>query len=253
MNKRKCQVVMLPTNKKSDLRIVRGYDGNALCYDPLMTPTQIYNNKNHTLSYHHLYIISDEEMKEGDYVYVACSEVNVYEIRQITEYYNGQFLFDDKSQIDMDYCKKIIATTNTSLKINHFNKGVFKNLEYLLPQPSQEFIEAYVKSYNEGNPITEVIVEYEIICGRCYSNTDECWSAKECSRNTDFPDIVKLKVNSDNTINIKLIKDKWSKEEIIEFGLKCVNLGMDLNNNPNSFLNGLSGKDYYYKWIEENL
>ena len=106
---------MLPTNKKSDLRIVRGYDGNALCYDPLMNPTQIYNNKNHTLSYYHLYIISDEEMKKGDYVYVACSEVNVYEIRQITEYYNGQFLFDDKSQIDMDYCKKIIATTDTSL------------------------------------------------------------------------------------------------------------------------------------------
>ena len=115
---------------------------------------------------------------------------------------------------------------------------------------SQEII---VNFDNEGNPITEVIVEYEIICGRCYSNTDECWSAKECSRNTDFPDIVKLKVNSDNTINIKLIKDKWSKEEVIEFGLKCVNLGMDLNNNPNSFLNGLSGKDYYYKWIEENL
>jgi len=59
--------------------------------------------------------------------------------------------------------------------------------------------------------------------------------------------------NKNNTITITRCKESWSREEIIEFGLKCVNLGMDLNNNPSPRLNGLSGKDYYYKWIEQNL
>ena len=63
----------------------------------------------------------------------------------------------------------------------------------------------------------------------------------------------KLKVNSDNTINIKPIKDSWTREEVIEFGLKCVNLGMDLNNNPLPRLNEISGKEFYYNWIKENL
>ena len=62
-----------------------------------------------------------------------------------------------------------------------------------------------------------------------------------------------LKVNSDNTINIKLIKESYTKDELIAFGLKCVNLGMDLNNNPLPRLNEISGKEFYYKWVEENL
>ena len=243
--KRKCQVVMLITNEEVNTSVINLDNDNELIHINQYIPKLKHGNQ-------HLYITSDEEMKKGDYVYVACSEVNVYGIRQITEYYNGQFLFDDKSQIDMDYCKKIIATTDTSLKIHHFNKGVFKNLEYLLPHPSQEFIETYVKTYNEGNPITEVIVEYEIICGRCYSNTDECWSAKECSRKTDFPDIVKLKVNSDKTINIKPIKDSWSREEVKQllnkFSIDCFKIAKE---------SVIWGEDYPQivsdKWIENNL
>ena len=128
---KKVNVVMLPTNEKASniVKILK----DTISY----TTTENISGG----TYQHLYITSDEEMKKGDYVYVACSEVNVYEIRQITEYYNGQFLFDDKSQIDMDYCKKIIATTDTSLG---------------LPQPSKSFIQAYIKAYNESKPITNV-------------------------------------------------------------------------------------------------
>lgn len=249
--KRKYQVVMLPTNKKSDLRIVRGYDGNALCYDPLMTPTRIYNNKNHTLSYHHLYIISDEEMKEGDYVYVACSEVNVYEIRQITEYYNGQFLFDDKSQIDMDYCKKIIATTDNLRLICKDEFGGVDN--QFFPQPPQQFIEDYIKEYNKGNVITDVEVEYEKIINPIWESyfefTDSCmkngyneqWYLKE-----------KLKVNPDNTINIKPTKDSWSREEVKQllnkFSIDCFKIAKE---------SVIWGEDYPQivsdKWIEQNI
>lgn len=57
----------------------------------------------------------------------------------------------------------------------------------------------------------------------------------------------------DNTINIQSTKDSWTREEVIKFGLKCVDLGMNLNNNPLPRLNEMSGKDYYYKWIKQNL
>jgi hypothetical protein len=62
-----------------------------------------------------IYITSDEEIKENDYVIVSCSEVNIEEVRIVTGYYNEQFLFDDKSQIHMDYCKKIVLTTDQDL------------------------------------------------------------------------------------------------------------------------------------------
>ena len=224
--KRKCQIVLLPTKNKSNIQL------------QMNEKLHLENGSSISLkSYQHLYITSDEEIKEGDWCYNSkrkSIELGKYMIG------TNEFIF----------CKKIIATTNTSLiSINEQYFDVNKSRksavleQKTLPQIPQEFIEAYVKAYNEGNPITEVIVEYEIICGRCYSNTDECWSAKECSRNTDFPDIVKLKVNSDNTINIKLIKDNWSREEVKQLCKLAFKYHCD-----NSRTTSLPDK-----WIEENL
>ena len=38
--------------------------------------------------------------------------------------------------------------------------------------------------------------ECEVMCGRCRSIDDECWSAKECSRGYDYPDIMRTTTNS---------------------------------------------------------
>lgn len=206
MNKRKCKVFMFPTNANVS-RILYSKTTNTLEYNPFL-------KINTSDKYQHIYILSNEKIENGDW-----------------------YLSQDGKDVKISQCqgkeipflsKKIIATTDISLR---------------LPQPPQEFIEAYIKVYNEGNPITEVMIEYEIICGRCYSNTDECWSAKECSRNTDFPDIVKLKVNSDNTINIKLIKDKWSREEVEQLCKLAFKYHCD-----NSRTTSLPDK-----WIEENI
>jgi hypothetical protein len=62
-----------------------------------------------------IYIISDEEIKKKDYVVVSCSEIKIEEVRSIKDYYNEQFLFEDGSQIHIDYCKKIILTTDPDL------------------------------------------------------------------------------------------------------------------------------------------
>lgn len=53
----------------------------------------------------------------------------------------------------------MIATTNKTLlcEQDRFLKGYKGEL----PQPSPQFIEKYIESYNSGNIITEVMVEYE--------------------------------------------------------------------------------------------
>jgi len=82
---------------------------------------------------------------------------------------------------------------------------------------------------------------------------DEIFSKKEFIEGRDAL-IYELQTNPDNTVNVFLIEDKlYTKEEVIEFGLKCVNLGMDLNNNPLPRLNEMSGKEYYYEWLKQNL
>ena len=140
MNKRKCKVFMFPTNE-TVTRILYSKNTNTLEYNPFL-------KTNSSDKYQHIYITSDEKIKEGDWIQRG---------NEIPVLYTKDFWFD----FGVSY-NKVIATTDTSLKTHHFNKGVFKNLEYSLPQPPQEFIEAYVKSYNEGNPITEVMVEYEL-------------------------------------------------------------------------------------------
>lgn len=126
---------------------------------------------------------------------------------------------------DKSLYKKIIATTENSLK---------------LPQLPQQFIEHYISEYNKGNIVNKVKVEWEE-------------GFEDINPNCSYPEQWNLKVNPDNAINIKPIKNIWSKEEVIAFGLKCVNLGMDLNNNPLPRLSEISGKEFYYKWLEENL
>ena len=105
-----------------------------------------------------------------------------------------------------------------------------------LPQPSQSFLEKYVKAYNEGKPITKVMVEY------CYS-----YRKNSDGNNIGFPvhEPTILKINSkDNTITIKPIKDSWTREEvkqlIYKFATKCLNEKFDICTQTT-------------QWIEENL
>jgi hypothetical protein len=45
-----------------------------------------------------------------------------------------------------------------------------------------------------------------MVCGRCLKpddNDEDCWSAKECSRNTDFPDTFKTITNSEGKQEIQ--------------------------------------------------
>lgn len=172
------------------------------------------------LSPQHLYILSDDEIKEGDW----CIELGFNRIFQV-----------EKESLTKGYiknCKKIIATTDISLGLSDVGKAGYSIDEFhpILPQPSQSFIEKYVAEYNKSNMITDVLVEYYETC------------------ETEYDKPLCPKVSKNNTITIKKVKDSWTREEVIEFAEKYARM---VQEKPIQ-LNGYK-RIHNHKWIEENL
>lgn len=193
-----------------------------------------------------LFITSDEEIKEvfKGYAIAVLKEDNrikeLIEVITVQEDGCNRYTSIEYQQFSFKYHSiyPIIATTDTSLKINKFNGGVFKELEYSLPNLSQQFIEDYIKEYNKGNVITEVEVEYE---------------SKNISDDKGFFNLADiLNINPDNTINIKPTKDSWSREEVKQllnkFSIDCFKIAKE---------SVIWGEDYPQivsdKWIEQNM
>ena len=141
---KRVQIILLETNNKSN---IWSHKGRRLYYNQ--------NNPNDVddeIRYN-IYIISDDEIKEGDWKHNSKMNCIVQHNRE------GKGL-PDELKIASEWCKKIIATTDTSLKINS-ELSNSNSIKFQLPQPSQQFIEKYIESYNKGEIITDVLVEYE--------------------------------------------------------------------------------------------
>lgn len=247
---KRAQVIMLPTNTKT-------YIGKFLEDEPYLA---LYNwylkslNIPNQRQGQHLYIISDDEIKEkhllntNDYYYIK----NHY-----NEWYIGKFngisfdFINNNGNFDSNLfvCKKIIATTDSSLKIQdittkHIGRKVISvEGTSLLPQPSQQFITKYIEEYNKGNIITDVLVEYEVVPNPVYNGSNYF-----DAHNINI--VTKLKINpKDNTITIKKIKDNYSKIEVIELLTKSMKECEEYQ-----LFNHWSGEyRNLNKWIEENL
>lgn len=138
---KKAKVVMLPTNQQTKYLMV--YSDVEKTKGKLIL-SGLKNDE--YKEYQHLYIISDEKPDNGDYYIIdGISEV----LKN-----NGLKFIDDN-------CKKIIATTDTSLYIHQKETISLPERVFYLPQPSQQFIQKYIEEYNRGNIITDVLVEYE--------------------------------------------------------------------------------------------
>lgn len=188
-----CEVVMLDTDKRSCLFINKR--SNQLQY-------YFKGNAPNNAKHQYLYFLSNEDIKEGDYVIDSMGELF------------GPY---EKGDIIGKEAKKIIATTDIPLQ---------------LPQPSKSFIQAYIKAYNEGKPITKVLVEYiypnTINFGNCIYkeiNGDGSYYELingEVEKTKSLNELInlnaevnfRLKVNSSNEITIKKIKDSYAREEL---------------------------------------
>ncbi len=198
----KRQVVMLATNEKAYTELI--FRENRLMFQ---NKKSFKNDRKWSETKHfHLYILSDEEIKEGDWY-----ENNGVIFRADDKFDEGNNPNQNKNN------KKIITTTDSSLKIagNDYDPRSKTGREWIfLPQPSQSFIEVFVEEYNKGNIITEVMVEYE-------NNTPKFIPIDKFN-SKDLQDYIKLKINpKDNTITIRKIKDSWNKEELTELFLQC--------------------------------
>jgi hypothetical protein len=206
MSWNKCNVVMLST-KDAKAPILSYLNDKSIQY----FPGTVWSNSD--LTKRHLYITSNEEIKSGDKCYNS---------------YDGQIWEYRDSPCPMPYwgnkdtLKKIIATTDTSLGIA------------LIPE---QFINYFIKEYNKGNVIKEVLVEYEE-----YEIKQIEWF-QEAPYTHKYKEL-KIKLNSDNTINIKPIKDSWSREEVVKL----------LKSMPNFFkISIVEQIELRDKWIKENL
>ena len=244
---KKAKIVILPTNEaKGDFSKERIYPcllkhswmfdkegkGKLIFTDSnIRTPTQLQ----------HLYIISDDEIKEGDWCYDLKNNCTL----QAKSSYEGMRI------------KKIIATTDESLYFKDTNKNpkqymgsyISMSLGENLPQPSQQFIQKYIEEYNKGNVITDVLVGYELV-------SNEEYFLNTINPDDDVPYFDEnLKINpKDNTITIKKVKDSYTREEHIS---NIKKFSLELGSKIHCFLKedgtlSISIQDVN-KWIEENL
>lgn len=171
---KKIQVVMLATDS-SNIKLqneVLYYRVNSLIL-PSFNKTKLNQPQ-------HLYFLSDDEIKESDYICIQGE----YDIDIITK--ADEAFFDTGLE-----AKKIIASTN------ELSDGTGLGIR-LLPRPSNSFIQKYVEEYNKGSIITEVMVEYEL------SDLGKDFIANQFGAN-----ILKLKTKPDNTIIISAVEETW--------------------------------------------
>jgi len=136
-SKLKCNVVMLPTEKASDLFI--------------HNPTEVLRYKGHqselegVVNKQHLYLVSDRKHKKGDW----C-------LHQIQHEYYLKQAHEDNALLHY----KIEATTDTlKYYTESTNPKRSKDVAYI-PQIPESFIKVFVEA--NGN-IKEVFVEYEMV------------------------------------------------------------------------------------------
>src|ERR1035437_1475858 len=170
-----------------------------------------------------LNIISNEKLKSGDW-FVWKNEIHQY---HSDAGYGSKtwtnFNKKDNSSIILNHSNvvgKIIASTDVSLN---------------LPEPSKSFINKYIDEYNKRKIITDVMVEY-------YSSDDNMDGYVSMFGGKPVGDTLKL--NSDDIITIRKVKDNWNRDEAIELCKKAFN--REINGLPHSTI-------IFDNWVEENF
>lgn len=178
-----------------------------------------------------LYVLSDDKIEEGDW-FIGDN----ISIRQCTLNNSGNINFKGGWYSGSSNCKKIIATTDLSLR-EHDDSVPYPKTKSSLPALPKEFIQEYINSYNsrpfKQDVISEVLVEYEYL-------------AKPIGNLVTYDSMSNpvLKVNSSNEISITKVKDTYTREEVI-------NLLKDFKKDLCNSISLDAGA--FDKWINKNL
>jgi hypothetical protein len=201
---KECKCVLIPADNSAILEPI----------SPRRMEMRMNNIKSDRHRACHLHIISDEHINNNDWCY---SEVDkcVYQENN-SERANA-----------CNYIWKVLAATDTLLivPVPYITGRV--GIDNVLPQIPESFLLLYIQEYNKGNIITNVTVEYEDVC--CDIRVNGGLHSPDCCHNS----IIQLKVNpKDNTINIKLPKKNYTREEYINnMYLLLEDCFLDIRNN----------------------
>lgn len=201
----------------------------------------------------HLYICSDEEIKEGDWYIVnnilkQCKKIKQY--TKTTES-NNRYIVDSLDNEDNDFwCRKVIATTDNSLLLYDESKFIKSSPTAIhLPAIPKAFIEHYITEYNKGNVIKEVLVEYT--CKTCNDVGEldagvfkaDCPNCHYKNHNPLF----ELKLIN-NEIVITSVKDSWTRVDMEA----CWNAGVKWGD-ANCEFGGETSLPKFDEWLNKNL
>ena len=255
--KKEARVHRLSTEDKSAIIHIAKDTGSLLCGEKYLN--EPYPN----LNSFHLYITTDEKIKEGDwYLWGGAEQKNIYQCK-VSEAGDLDKLNTECKSL----AKKIIATTDPKLHTNEIVEEDMHMYKKSLPQIPQSFIKEYCKA----GGIDEVLVEYHpkgcsygnIILddlngdGSYYGDNNKyeveiSRSRKEVeSYGAKFHDSL-LKLDN-NCIIIHPVKEKMYSREEFETKLKeAFHIGYE-NCQYNHSLTVTARKVDLDKWIEENL
>ena len=230
---------MLPTEKASSL--VLGLD-NILEYDDVL---RTYGGG---VFQQHLYIISDDKIKEGDWLLFIPDE-------SISKCDKEDFkALQEMSILEASNWKKIVATTDKSLHPESANENVNNWGKVMLPKLPESFIQAYIKAHNEGRTITEVDLDVEETTKFKKPLASVYNSTRAILNNLDTT--YTIKTRPDNTVIILPIiiptippkQDKlYTKDEVEKIIREtCKNAHKFIHNYEQS-------ENTINKWIKDNL
>lgn len=237
------ELALLPTKNKSKLVLIGNW--NRLSIPEINVDECDFDDDE---SFQHLYLLSDEEIEEGDcYIHfnLNCNEYSVHKADEHFNSDNNPNIIDNRSFVFPYWDKKIIATTDNSLRIDYdyhmvrTSEETKKCYNKSLPLIPQSFIEHYISEFNKGNKIEKVMVEYEEFAPNNGINLNDGYRKE-------------LKVLNDNIITIKQVKDSWSREELYELLRKAFKVGHDRGYSGYPNTDNWS-KPEFEQWIQENL
>jgi len=169
----------------------------------------------------HLYITSDEDVKEGDWsIYNWLDDEGkdnwkvgqIVNVNHVLMYLCNDFTSRSGYMPLSTGIKKIIATTDISIKflaksmVEKMNRSGYYRFDF--PQPSEGFIRVFVEEYNKGNIIEDVLVEYDHKLVTIEDFEDQIPVTRSQEQ-------IFLKVDKNNNITIKKIKDTFTRADII--------------------------------------
>jgi len=211
---KECEVVMLPT-KEQRWKIGNEHDDRYEFYS--FVDKKLYSRQSNAYNWSlsHLYILSSEEIKEGEDLIKDAWYINTF------RGFGKPFQNDNLS--NNGYLKQIIATTDILLTDYIKVEGGFGSYNKV-PRLSDDFLKAFVKANGKG--FDKVLVEYEYK-GREYVDEQDGIGY----------DKVVLKVAPDNTITIKPIQEE--KRNIDDVHKECLDYLLTQVEKPADPMNNL--------------